>query len=36
MIYFENLVAIDVIAMTKKSMQAVVTKKEIGVGVSVS
>ena len=36
MIYFENLVAIGVIAMTKKSMQVVVIKKEIGVGVSVS
>ena len=34
--YFENLVAIGVIAMTKKSMQVVVIKKEIGVGVSVS
>ena len=36
MIYFENQVAIDVIAMTKKSMKAVVIKKEIGMGVSVS
>ena len=34
--YFENLVAIGVIAMTKKSMQVVVIKKEIGMGVSVS
>ena len=34
MIYFENLVAIGVIAMTKKSMQAVIIKKEIDVGVS--
>ena len=36
MIYFENLVAIGIIAMTKKSLQAVVIRKEIGVGVSVS
>ena len=36
MIYFENLVAIDVIAMTKKSMQAIVIKKEIRVDVSVT
>ena len=36
MIYFENLVAIGVIAMTKKSMKAIVIKKEIGVGVSVT
>ena len=36
MIYFENLIAIGVIAMTKNSMQAVVIKKEVGVGVSVS
>ena len=34
--YFENLVAIGVIAMTKNSIQAVVIKKEISVGVSVS
>ena len=36
MIYFENQVAIGVIAMTKKSMKAVIIKKEIGMGVSVS
>ena len=36
MIYFENLVAIGIIAMTKKSIKAVVIKKEIGMGVSVS
>ena len=36
MIYFENLVAIGVIAMRKKSIQAVVIKNEIGVGVNVS
>ena len=36
MIYIENLVAIGVIVMTKKSMQVVLIKKEIGVGVSVS
>ena len=34
--YFENRVIIGVIAMTKKSMQAIVIKKEIGEGVSVS
>ena len=36
MIYFENQVAIGVIAMTKKSMKVVVIKKEIGMGASVS
>ena len=41
MIYFENLDAIGVIAMTKKSTQAVVIKKKEkrkkkGLGVSVS
>ena len=36
MIYFENQVAIGVIAITKKSMKAVVIKKEISVGMSVS
>ena len=34
--YFENLVVIGVIAMTKNSIQDVVINKEIGVGVSVS
>ena len=36
MIYFENVVAIGVIAMTKNSMQAVVIKKRDRRGVSVS
>ena len=36
MIYFENLVAIGVIAMTKKINANRCNKQEIGVGVSMS